>query len=226
MPAFVPSSARFAAIARAGASPGHAPTAAENCSRARHGRPRSLRSIQARLCGCSSPKVARQPLELHFASSVASPTCCGHNQTFDRYLKNHVSMQRELLTLAIVVATSASCTQSSGTSPFSKRLESARRAEVEQSTKDYLDRHMFPAMSSSMSGAMKTCLDKPNASTEKFVLVAEITPQGTTANVDYMPPTNTAECFATAFRTLRIAPPPEVIGSSTLPVFFEMTLTQ
>lgn len=135
-------------------------------------------------------------------------------------------MQRELLILAIVVATSAASAQSSSVSPFTERIERARRAEVEQSTRDYLDRHIFPAMSSSMSRAMKTCLDKPDASTAKFVLVADITPQGTTAHVDYMPPTNTAECFAAAFRRLRIAPPPQVLGSSTLPVFFEMTLTQ
>lgn len=68
MLAFVPSSARFAAIARAGASPGHAPTAAENCSRDHHGRPPSLRSTQARLRGCSSPKVARQHLDFPSAA--------------------------------------------------------------------------------------------------------------------------------------------------------------
>lgn len=110
-------------------------------------------------------------------------------------------------------------------STFSERVERARRAELEQPTRAYLDRHMFPAMSSSMSDAMKTCLDKAGASSAKFVLVADITPEGSTARVEYMPLTNTAECFAAAFRTLRIAPPPQVLGASKLPVFFEMTLT-
>ena len=135
-------------------------------------------------------------------------------------------MKRELLIFAVILAASIANAQGAGMLPFAERLERARRAELEKSTRDYLDQHVFPAMSSSMSQAMRSCLDRPNASTAKFILVADITPQGATASVDYKPPTNTAECFAIAFRKLRIAPPPRVLGSPTLPVVFEMTLTQ
>jgi len=85
---------------------------------------------------------------------------------------------------------------------FDQCVRQGRRFEQDATAHDYEKKQVLPAMNTVMSKPLTDCLTQPDASTEKFTLVADILPDGGIGNVDYQPATNTAECFGKAFRTL------------------------
>ena len=89
--------------------------------------------------------------------------------------------------------------------------------------REYVERHLFPAMRTDMSSATQRCLASPGASKADFTLVADIAADGTVKNVDVKPATDTAHCLAKAFGSLRLSPLPEDYRSG-LPIFIEMEL--
>lgn len=89
--------------------------------------------------------------------------------------------------------------------------------------KDYIERHLFPAMRTDMSTAMQRCLASPGASKANFTLVADIASNGAITSVAVKPTTDTARCFAKSFSTLQLPPPPRQRASG-LPIFIEMEL--
>lgn len=124
-----------------------------------------------------------------------------------------------------LLLTAAASAAADPTPSFSDRVKRAKFVEQQSAPRAYMKQYLFPAMSSSMSSEMKKCLAQPGASREKFVLVADIGSTGDMSSVDYRPKTNTAACFAAAFRTLRLPAPPKC-ESGSLPIYIEMTLTE
>jgi hypothetical protein len=82
---------RFAAIARIGASPGSAQTAAVHCSRALRGRLASLRSTLVRPRGCSSLKDARPQPKCSLCGSSRRADLASLSAT---YLSVHLTIGR------------------------------------------------------------------------------------------------------------------------------------
>ena len=72
---------------------------------------------------------------------------------------------------------------------------------------------------------MKACLSYPDASVEKFTLVANVAESGQLMDIDVEPKSNnTAACFAKAFATLT-APPPTLCERGVLPIVIDMRVT-
>jgi hypothetical protein len=105
---------------------------------------------------------------------------------------------------------------------FEERVRQARDFEQDAAARDYAGKNLYPAMATIMSASMKDCLKQPDASTEKFTLVANILRNGEIGDVDYKPATNTAQCFGESMRSLHLPSLPEEFP--TLPVFFDMKI--
>ena len=106
---------------------------------------------------------------------------------------------------------------------FAARERLARKIEEQPETQKYLYEGMFPVIGSSTADAMKICLTSATASTDKFTLVADVLPDGRFGAVAVQPTTNTARCFAAAFRRFR-APPPPTCDCGPLPIAIDMAI--
>jgi hypothetical protein len=105
---------------------------------------------------------------------------------------------------------------------FDQRVRQGRRFEQDATALEYVKKNVFPAINTVLSKSLTDCLKQPDASTEKFTLVANIMQDGGIGNVDYKPVTNTAQCYGDALRILSLPPLPNEL--SILPVFFDMAL--
>lgn len=105
---------------------------------------------------------------------------------------------------------------------FDQRVQQGRRFEQDATALEYVKKNVFPAINTVLSKSLTDCLKQPDASTEKFTLVANIMQDGGIGNVDYKPATNTAQCYGNSLRMLNLPPLPNEL--SILPVFFDMTL--
>ncbi len=104
------------------------------------------------------------------------------------------------------------------THSFSERVQRAKALKEQPKPAAYIEKHVFPALQ-----PVQKCLEAPGTSTESFTVVADITKEGKIANVDTLPQTDTAQCFATALRALHFPPPP-VSDESGMPIVLEVTL--
>ena len=105
---------------------------------------------------------------------------------------------------------------------FAERVAIAKKIESQQATQDYFLKGLFPAIGPVMGGIMHECLSHPEASTEKFTLIANVAESGQLVDIDVEPKSNnTAVCFAKAFATLT-APPPPLCDCGVLPVVIDM----
>ena len=105
---------------------------------------------------------------------------------------------------------------------FAERVAIAKKIESQQETQDYFLKGLFPAIGPMMGGIMKDCLSHPDASVEKFTLVANVAESGQLIDIDVEPKSNnTAVCFAKAFATLT-APPPPLCDCGVLPIVMDM----
>lgn len=124
----------------------------------------------------------------------------------------------------LVVNESFSVVRSTDSSLFKDRIQRARALEHQPQPMAYMKKYLFPAMSSSLTRKLEDCLELPNANKDSFTLVADITQEGKMVDVDYSPPTNTAKCFATAFRLLEL-PRRATSDNAKLPILLEMKIT-
>lgn len=108
-------------------------------------------------------------------------------------------------------------------SSFASRERRARQIEKQPQTQKYLSDGMYPNIGQAMANAMKACLADGNASTDKFTLVADVTPAGYFSEVSVRPSTDTSRCFAMAFSEFRAAPPP-TCDCGPLPIVIDMTI--
>lgn len=129
---------------------------------------------------------------------------------------------KELVSSFQLVGNSVSC--NSKLPSFSERVTLAKRAEQQNEIGNYLYKEMFPAISSNMSELMKSCLAKPNASVDKFTVVADVNEPGQFNQIDYQPRTNTASCFAEGLGSLHL-PNTKLCQCGSLPVVLDMTIT-
>lgn len=105
---------------------------------------------------------------------------------------------------------------------FAERVAIAKKIESQQATQDYFLKGLFPIIGPAMGGIMNECLSHPNASVEKFTLVANVAESGQLIDIEVEPKSNnTAVCFAKAFATLT-APPPPLCDCGVLPVVIDM----
>ncbi len=105
---------------------------------------------------------------------------------------------------------------------FAERVAMAKEIETQEAASDYFLKTLFPAIGPDMAGMMKYCLSLPDASKERFTLVANVAQDGGMTDVDFEPKSNnTGACFAEAFATL-VGPPPPLCDCGALPVVIEM----
>lgn len=105
---------------------------------------------------------------------------------------------------------------------FAERVKRATEIETQKAASEYLDGSFFPALGSNMSGIMKMCLNREGASTEKFTMVANVSPDGGLIDIDFEPKANnTAVCFAREIGALK-APPPPLCDGGVLPIAINM----
>lgn len=138
-------------------------------------------------------------------------------QLFDKVLP----VFKELISSFQLVGNSISC--KSKLPSFSDRVALAKRAEQQNDIGNYLYKEMFPAIGSNMSELMKSCLAKPNASVDKFTIVAGVKQSGQFNEIDYQPRTNTASCFAEGLASLRL-PNTKFCQCASLPVVLDMSI--
>lgn len=129
---------------------------------------------------------------------------------------------KELVSSFQLVGNSISC--KSKLPSFSDRVALAKRAEQQNDIGNYLYKEMFPAIGSNMSELMKSCLAKPNASVDKFTIVADVKQPGQFNKIDYQPRTNTASCFAEGLVSLHL-PNTKFCQCGSLPVVLDMSIT-
>jgi hypothetical protein len=110
----------------------------------------------------------------------------------------------------------------SAAATFAERVAIAKKVESQKEAENYFFGSFFPSIGPSMGGIMQTCLSRPNASKEKFTLVANVALDGELVDIDYEPKSNnTGECFAKEFATLR-APAPPLCDCGVLPMVINM----
>ncbi|MDR2219660.1 MAG: hypothetical protein LBE24_03670 [Methylobacillus sp.] len=108
---------------------------------------------------------------------------------------------------------------------FAERVAISKQIESQKDAKDYLYGSFFPAIGSSMNEAMKMCLNRSGASTEKFTLVANISLSGKLIDIDFEPKeNNTAACFAKEAGSWSAPPPPWLDGYDALPISMSMNI--
>lgn len=93
-----------------------------------------------------------------------------------------------------------------GNQAFFERVALAKKIEEQSATAEYPRNGMFPAIGHALQSTMLKCTSLPGASTKKFSVVADISPEGKFTRIAYEPKSNTAKCLATAmepFRALR-----------------------
>jgi hypothetical protein len=95
---------------------------------------------------------------------------------------------------------------------FDQRVWQGRRFEQDATALEYVKKNVFPAIDTVLSKSLTDCLKQPDASTEKFTLVANIMQDGGIGNVDYKPVTNTARCYGNSFRVLSLPPLPNELS--------------
>ncbi|WGS84255.1 hypothetical protein [Methylomonas sp. UP202] len=105
---------------------------------------------------------------------------------------------------------------------FDERVVLAKEVEARPSARHYLNETFYPAIGT-LGPVVQECLKQPNASTERFSLVADIDLAGKFINVDYQPKTVTAACFSHAIRDLTIHAPP-TCDCARLPIVIEMNI--
>jgi hypothetical protein len=105
---------------------------------------------------------------------------------------------------------------------FAERVAIAKKIESQQATQDYFLKGLYPVIGPVLGGIMKECLSHPDASLEKFTVVANVAESGQLTDIDVEPKSNnTGGCFAKAFATLT-APPPPLCDCGVLPLVIDM----
>ena len=105
---------------------------------------------------------------------------------------------------------------------FAERVAIAKEIEAQEAFSTYFFKSLFPAIGPTIGGMMKHCLSLPDASKERFTLVANVTQEGVLTDIDFEPKSNnTGACFAKAFATLT-APPPPLCDCGVLPMVIDM----
>ena len=110
------------------------------------------------------------------------------------------------------------------TTSFSERVAIAKRIEAQKETADYFKTGMYPAIGPALASAMRDCMSRPGASTEKFTVVADVSQNGEFIHIAHEPKTNTAACLAGAMASFR-APPPPTCDCGDLPIVIDMSIT-
>jgi len=106
---------------------------------------------------------------------------------------------------------------------FAERVSRAKEIEQEESTQKYFKERMSPVAGPVIAEAIRMCTNHPCANTDPFVMVADITQEGTLTQVDFEPKTDSSECFANAVVRFRFPEPPTG-ANGTLPVVIEMKI--
>lgn len=107
---------------------------------------------------------------------------------------------------------------------FAERVSRAKEIEKQEATQQYLKERMSQVAGPVITEAIRICTNHPCASTDPFVVVADITQEGTLSHVDFEPKTDSSECFANALARVRLPVPPTGAGSS-LPIVIEIKIT-
>ncbi len=136
--------------------------------------------------------------------------------------ENALPVFKELVSSLQFVGNSVTC--SNKVPSFAERVALANRAEQRKEIGTYLYKEMFPAIGANISALMKGCLAKPNASVEKFAIVADVMEPGRFNGIDYQPRTNTAGCFAEGLASLHL-PNTKLCQCGAIPVELDMSIT-
>jgi len=107
---------------------------------------------------------------------------------------------------------------------FAERVATAKDIELQEPTQQYLQNAFYPVAGPVMSKAMRDCTNSQDANTKGFVIVADITQEGSLTRIDFEPKTNTAECFTRALVEVHVPMPP-TCSSGALPIVIEMEIT-
>ncbi|MEZ0231495.1 MAG: hypothetical protein ACAH12_01540 [Methylophilaceae bacterium] len=126
---------------------------------------------------------------------------------------------KELVSSFQLVGNSMTCNSKGLT--FSERVELAKRAEEQKEISNYIYKQMFPAIGSNVASLMKSCLAKKTASVDKFTIVADINPIGKFREIEFLPKTNTASCFAKGLTKMSL-PPTNLCQCGQIPFVLDM----
>lgn len=118
----------------------------------------------------------------------------------------------------------AACATAAENQSFAERVALAKKVEAQDSTTEYFQNSMYPAIGPALASAMRDCMSRAGASTSKFAVVADISQDGRFLHVAHDPNTNTATCLATAMKSFRAPPPPMYDGDAHLPIVIEMLI--
>lgn len=126
-----------------------------------------------------------------------------------------------LLALFTAVAAMSSGDLACAAEPFAKRIEAGRAAEQES---DYPTKALGQ-VGERLAQTMAACFaDTANASSDPFVLVADVSSAGAIENVEVQPSTNVATCFANGFSSMTLSRPPQRREGAAFPLWIEMAI--
>lgn len=108
---------------------------------------------------------------------------------------------------------------------FSERVALAKQVEEQSATTEYFRNGMYPAIGAALASAMRECMSRAGASTEKFSVVADISLDGKFTHIAHEPNTNTATCLAAAMASFRAPPPPMCDCGAAFPIVIDMSVT-
>lgn len=107
---------------------------------------------------------------------------------------------------------------------FDDRVRMAKEAELADAYKAY-QQVMLSAIAAHLASALKECFAKVDrAQTDSFILVSDVTREGTARSVEVSPATNIASCFGESFQSARFPLPPEFPGRDGFPIVIELRL--
>lgn len=134
-------------------------------------------------------------------------------------------ISRALLTAIFLSFTAAGQAAAEDFPALADRVSLAKQAELQEETRNYLRESMAPVADPFVAEAIRMCTNHPCASTDPFVVVADVTGEGVLSRVDYEPRTDSSECFANALARLRVPAPPTG-AQGRLPIVLEMTISR
>lgn len=137
-----------------------------------------------------------------------------------RYCEPMKKYYAAIVLLVIVVGTASA----NDLPTFAERVSRAKEIEQQEAPQKYLKESMSPVAGPAITEAIRVCTNHPCANTDPFVVVADITPEGTLSQIDFEPKTDSSECFANALARVRLPVPPTA-ANGTLPIVIDIKIT-